>query len=220
MADWAIIFDVDGVLLELTRAEEEVFFKALSRFVKTDDLSRDWNSYKIRNDDDIIREILERNSLPKTLKPQVIAHYVDLLRDFIGTTMTSISIPGASDLLEKLRGRATLGIATANLLAAARLRLTAAKLWDDVAGLAQGADGGGHKSEILARLLARVDIPAARVIFIGDNLNDFAAASANGTHFIAFSTDLVRQELFQRNGASPICSNHVETAHMIERLLA
>ena len=57
VADFAIIFDVDGVLLELTSDEEELFFTALSKFVPTENLSRDWNSYRIRNDEDIMTEI-------------------------------------------------------------------------------------------------------------------------------------------------------------------
>ena len=58
MADAAVIFDVDGVLLELTSAEEDAFFVPFENRYGLKNLSRDWNSYAIRNDENIIAEIL------------------------------------------------------------------------------------------------------------------------------------------------------------------
>ena len=54
---------------------------------------------------------------------------------------------------------------------------------------AHGADGGGHKREILARAIAATGLPRNRIVYIGDNLNDVEAGLANGVHFIGFSTD-------------------------------
>ena len=61
MADAAVIFDVDGVLLDLTPAEEDAFFFPFARIHRLEGLSRDWDSYRIRNDEDIITEILTRH---------------------------------------------------------------------------------------------------------------------------------------------------------------
>ncbi|MGB9142147.1 MAG: hypothetical protein WCB71_08115, partial [Aestuariivirga sp.] len=61
MAEAAVIFDVDGVLLELTRAEEDAFFVPFERRYGLTNLSRDWNSYAIRNDENIIAEILQKH---------------------------------------------------------------------------------------------------------------------------------------------------------------
>ncbi len=62
--DRAVVFDVDGVLLELTAAEEDVFFGAFEAWVPPSSLSRNWNSYRIRNDDDIADEIMAANGIP------------------------------------------------------------------------------------------------------------------------------------------------------------
>ena len=62
--DRAVIFDVDGVLLDLTAAEEDAFFLAFERLHGITGLSRDWDSYRVRNDEHIIAEILERHGLP------------------------------------------------------------------------------------------------------------------------------------------------------------
>jgi FMN phosphatase YigB (HAD superfamily) len=61
--DSAVIFDVDGVLLDLTPAEEERFFVPFARRYGLTGLSRDWDSYRTRNDEDIIAEILATNGL-------------------------------------------------------------------------------------------------------------------------------------------------------------
>jgi HAD superfamily hydrolase (TIGR01549 family) len=218
--DSAVIFDVDGVLLHLSKAEEEIFFEALSAFVPTHNLSRDWNSYRIRNDDDIIAEILERNGKAAALKQDVIAHYLATLEKALNAHLKSSPVPGASELLQNLHGKARLGIATANLLTAAQLRLQHAKLWDFVGHTAQGADGGGHKRYILARLLQRIDLTPSRVVYVGDNLNDFEAGTRNGVHFIGFSIDPEKRRALSQNGALLVTENHLETLHHINALLA
>jgi HAD superfamily hydrolase (TIGR01549 family) len=220
VADWAVIFDVDGVLLELTRDEEEVFFTALSKFVPTENLSRDWNSYRIRNDEDIITEILERNCLPLTYKTNIMNHYVNSLQAALQNTLQSVEIEGAKKLLHNVSKSLTLGIATANLHDAAALRLQQTGLWPYVADNAEGADGGGHKSVILARLLQRIKKPGSQVIYIGDNINDVEAGLENGVHFIGFSTDANRRAVLQSHGAKHICANHSETFTLLKALMA
>lgn len=58
MADAAVIFDVDGVLLELKSVEEDAFFVPFEIRYGLKNLSRDRNSYAIRNDENTIAEIL------------------------------------------------------------------------------------------------------------------------------------------------------------------
>jgi phosphoglycolate phosphatase-like HAD superfamily hydrolase len=217
----AVVFDVDGVLLELTRPEEEIFFTAMSRYVPTENLSRDWSSYRIRNDDDIISEILERCGLPDTLKPEIITHYISVLNHAVASgAISTLKIPGADALLEEVPTFATIGIATANLQQAAKLRLQAAGIWNHVSAHAFGADGGGHKHAILARALKSIDAPKSRTIYIGDNVNDVVAGRENGVHFIGFSTDAERRQQLTDAGATFLAQNHRETLGHIRQILA
>jgi len=220
MADAAVIFDVDGVLLELTRAEEDAFFVPFERRFGLKGISRDWNSYAIRNDENIIAEILARHGLPEHEHANVVADYLDVLsRQLADGTLETIAIPGALELLQKLEGKLRTGIATANLLAAAELRLNHAGLWGHVSDLAHGADGGGHKREILARAIASAGLPGDRIVYIGDNLNDVEAGLSNGVHFIGFSTDSSRLAALKRAGARHTSNNHLDSFHLIGHLL-
>ncbi len=220
MADAAVIFDVDGVLLELTRAEEDAFFVPFERRYGLKDISRDWNSYAIRNDENIIAEILARHGLPEHEHAEVVADYLDVLKlQLADGTIETIVIPGALELLQNLHGSLQIGIATANLLGAAELRLKDAGLWDHVSALAHGADGGGHKREILARAIAATGLPKNRIVYIGDNLNDVEAGLSNGVHFIGFSTDSGRLAELKRAGASHTSNNHLDSFRLIGHLL-
>ena len=217
--DSAVIFDVDGVLLDLTPQEEDAFFLAFERRHGITGLSRDWDSYRIRNDEHIIAEILERHGLPPQESGAIVEDYLAILREGLsGGTLAAREIPGARALLASLSS-ARIGIATANLLSAARLRLEACALWAPVSGLAFGAEGSGHKRETVARAIAATGLPKHRIVYVGDNLNDVDAGLANGVHFIGFSEDAARRERLAKAGAAHLAGDHAGTRALIARLL-
>ena len=121
--------------------------------------------------------------------------------------------------MQKLHGSLQIGVATANLLSAAALRLKHAGLWHHVSACAHGADGGGHKRQILARAMAATGLPKNRIVYIGDNLNDVEAGFSNGVHFIGFSTDSGRLTELKRAGASHTSNNHLDSFRLIGHLL-
>ncbi|WP_373503335.1 HAD family hydrolase [Aestuariivirga sp.] len=218
--DSAVIFDVDGVLLDLTAPEEDAFFLAFERRYGLKGLSRDWDSYKVRNDEHIIAEILERHGLPADDRAAVAEDYLSILQDGLAkATLRSIAIPGAADLLRTLTNSHCLGIATANLLSAARIRLASLDMWNPVSSLAFGAEGSGHKRETVARAIAASGLPKHRIVYVGDNLNDVDAGLSNGAHFIGFSESAARRETLAAAGAVHLSGNHHTTARLITGLL-
>jgi phosphoglycolate phosphatase-like HAD superfamily hydrolase len=223
MVDTAVIFDVDGVLLDLTPAEEDAFFWAFAKLHGLKGLSRDWDSYRIRNDEDIITEILEKH-FGRTPSPAehsaIISAYLSHLASDIGLKRLAPSpIDGAAELLARLSGRARLGIATANLLEAAELRLADCRLWEPVKDRAFGANGGGAKRDILARAIEGLALPRERIVFIGDNLNDVEAGLGNGVHFIGFARDEAKCRRLAEAGAQRVCNHHRDTLKHIEDAL-
>jgi beta-phosphoglucomutase-like phosphatase (HAD superfamily) len=218
--DSAVIFDVDGVLLDLTPAEEDGFFLAFERRHGITGLSRDWDSYRTRNDEHIIAEILEAHGLPASDHDLIVADYLAIMTEGIADgSRAPATIRGAGELLNTLDGH-RLGIATANLLSAAKLRLAAHDLWEPVAGLAFGAEGSGHKRETVAKAIAATGLPKHRIVYIGDNLNDVDAGLSNGVHFIGFSESEERRGKLSGAGARHLSGDHRETARIIRSLLA
>jgi HAD superfamily hydrolase (TIGR01549 family) len=218
--DSLVIFDVDGVLLELTAAEEDAFFDVFARRYAITGLSRDWDSYRIRNDQDIIDEILEVHGKDPAERQRVIADYLHhLAAEIAARRLTPIAIAGARELLAGLTG-VRLGVATANLLGAAQLRLDAVGLWRPVSRIAAGAEGGGPKRAILARAIAAAGLPKERIVFVGDNLQDVDAGLANGVHFIGFSTNEARRTRLAAAGARHLAGDHDETRRLIANLLS
>lgn len=220
MAKAAVIFDVDGVLLNLTAAEENLFFEPFERRYGLTGLSRDWNSYRIRNDEQIVAEIFERYSLPETERPSLTDEYHALLASRLANgTLQPQRVPGAADLLKALNDRVRLGIATANFRQAAHLRLKAAGLWEPVRNHARGADGSGHKWQTLAGLVAELELPPNRIVYVGDNVNDVEAGLRTGVHFIGFSEVEGRATTLKQAGASHTCHSHNDTLRLIKEFL-
>ena len=83
-------------LLELTRAEEDAFFVPFERRYGLKDISRDWNSYAIRNDENIIAEILRpwpsRTMNTTKSLPTIWTFWDSSWKD---GTIETITIPGA-----------------------------------------------------------------------------------------------------------------------------
>jgi beta-phosphoglucomutase-like phosphatase (HAD superfamily) len=217
--DSAVIFDVDGVLLDLTAAEENAFFRVFEQRYGLTGLSNDWDSYRVRNDEHIIAEILETHDLPSMDHAKIVADYLAILESGLASGALRVTeITGAKDLLAGLR-HCRIGIATANLLSAARLRLQSAAMWAPVQDLAFGAEGSGHKRETVARAIRATGLPRDRIVYIGDNLNDVDAGLANGVHFIGFSKDATRRSHLAAAGADHLSGDHAQTGVIIRRLL-
>jgi phosphoglycolate phosphatase-like HAD superfamily hydrolase len=220
LAGTAVIFDVDGVLLDLTAAEEDAFFLAFEGRYGITGLSRDWDSYKIRNDEHIIAEILEAHGLPAKEKNLIVTDYLAILSGGIAEgTIATQAIAGAAQLIRLLNDDCNCGIATANLLSAAKIRLESQSLWHPVSHLAFGAEGSGHKRETVARAISATGLPKQRIVYIGDNLNDVEAGLSNGVHFIGFSSDPVRMGKLKAAGATHLSGDHGMTRDLICRLL-
>ena len=221
----AVIFDVDGPLLHLTPAEEDAFFEPFKRVHGITGLSNDWDSYRTRNDEDIILEILEGHfgrAAERHELETITTTYADVMETgYADGSLRVEAVPGALDLLEKLHaaGGIALGTATANVLHAARVRLEQAGMWDYVQHHPGAADGGGAKRDVLRRVIDNLDLPPERIVFLGDNLNDLDAGQANGVNFVGFHVAEAKRRRLLDNGAEIVFGDHSYTHSYIIDLL-
>lgn len=211
----AVVFDVDGVLLDLTADETGAFVGAFERCFAIDHVNQDWNVYRKRNDIEIAREILER-ALGREPDRRELARVLDeyVVRLEMGLSSGRITPrvrPGTEAVLEALQGRdgLALALATANLRAAARLRLSKAGLWRSFS-CGGFAEDGEDKSAILRSVieaLAEQSASALRadeIVFIGDQPSDLRAAQDNGTGFIGIADEAGQRNLLKAAGAGRI----------------
>jgi phosphoglycolate phosphatase-like HAD superfamily hydrolase len=220
----AVIFDVDGVLLHLSPAEEDGFFEPFREVYGLTGLSRDWNAYNIRNDLHIVREIIESRFGRSATAQEVEAwrrRYLEIIHDWIERGVFAVEpVAGAVDLLRDLgRCGTPTGIATANIIDAARMRLEAAGAWPHIRHWA-GAESGGPKKQILGRLISDLGLSRRDVIYIGDNLNDLEAGREHAGHFIGFSSSPRQRQYLKECGAVLLAGDHRETRLILERLLS
>jgi len=226
MPDRAVIFDIDGPLLDLTAAEEALFFAPMRQRYGNVTATTDWNSYRIRNDVEIYREALENHLKrpPSALEIQQICEgYISGMRKgHDDGTLDVVSVPGAQRLLQRLSAikNLALGVATANLTAAAELRLRKVDMWDAISAHVGAAEAGGPKSSILASVLRNLRLPPEHIVFLGDNLNDLRAAEVNGVHFIGFDVTAKKRNALANAGAKVVCGDHETSWSHIKEMLS
>ncbi len=222
----AVIFDVDGPLLHLGPEEEAAFFAPFRTLFGIENLSNDWNSYAIRNDREIVHQVLGEH-LGTGFGPH---HYDSFLEAYDRELTGGIedgrivvsAVAGADALLAALSTRQpelALGMATANLRRAAEVRLVKAGMWHHVSAHPGAADEGGHKHQILARVIAGLGLGPDSIVYIGDNLNDLEAAQVNGTHFIGFHVAEEKRNRLSQHGARHVTGDHAQTLALIGEML-
>ncbi|MEM7429159.1 MAG: HAD family hydrolase [Pseudomonadota bacterium] len=226
----AVIFDVDGVLLHLTEPEENAFFTALELVFGITGASSDWDSYKVRNDVAIVEELIEthlgREANASDLN-RFTDKYISLIDIALKTGEIKVQIiAGIRDVLMSLTqiDEITMGLATANMMPAAKLRLRAAGL-NDFFTVGGFAEARGPKREILRKTIAELrmpdgaSMPRDRIVYLGDNLVDVDAGLSNGCGFIAFNVDKAKHGILREAGAEIVLSDHADTAAEIRKLL-
>lgn len=227
---YAVIFDVDGVLLHLTEPEEHVFFAALESVFGITGASSDWDSYKVRNDVAIVEELIERQLGREATTGDLnrfTDKYISMMDIGIKTGEIEVQqIDGIRDVLMALTPieNITMGLATANMMPAAKLRLKTAGL-NDFFTVGGFAEARGPKREILRKTIADLKMPDGspmpkeRIVYLGDNLVDVDAGLHNGCGFIAVNVDEAKHPVLREAGAEIVLSDHKDTAAEIKRLL-
>ena len=193
-----VLFDIDGTLVLTGGAG----LRAMTRAVETilgHPEALEGIPVAGRTDRIILTDVLRRigHDLDEPLFQQLRAQYVAFLSEEIHLPGHGVKavMPGVRPLLDRLRHREDvwLGLLTGNFVEGARIKLEHFDLWKYFRGGAFG-DDAADRNALVPFAVARAreeglpEIPADRVLVVGDTPHDIACARAVGAVPVAVAT--------------------------------
>ena len=198
------LFDIDGTLINCSDATHYFAFCEALAMLSGRPLTLEGVVAHGNTDVGILRDALALAGVPEESWRPRLAEARELMSRFVAEKAAELRVevlPSVMRVLEELRGcGALLGVATGNLEAIGRLKLSSA-------GLLGYFDFGGYSDQFefrkdvfrhaleLARSAAGSD---ARVCVVGDTPEDVRAARANGVDVVAVATGIYSAEELRR----------------------
>lgn len=178
----AVLFDIDGVLLDSATANLVFYQTLLTKFGYTGPTAEEFSSlnhmsmldvihrYALSADHDVI---MQMHAAGDTIKD-----HLHLLR----------MMPGAQEVVQSLSKDYQLGLVTNRTRAAVQHFFDFSHLATNFSVIACYETTAKHKPdpEPLIWAMARLEVSPAETVFIGDSEVDQQAAEAAGTHFLLF----------------------------------
>lgn len=189
----AIIFDIDGTLVESMAIDTELYFEAIRAVLGPVRVREDLRSYRHVTDSGILRQVVEDNRAPfdDAAAAAIQARFVESLEAHIRSCGPFPTIDGAIPFFEKIRSAADqrVAIATGGWRQSALLKLDSAGFDIDGVPLAS-SDDFPSRVDIMRYALARIGSDVESVTYFGDAEWDRRASDALGWNFVAVGPDL------------------------------
>ncbi len=224
MSITAVLFDIDGTLLDMRGAGRRSFVSTLKNvFGWDDDIS--YINFAGNTDLNVLQQVFAAHGRPLTSEAQT--RFFERLPVELEQTAAQAQLilyPGVRELLERLSGdaRVVLGLVTGNVAACARIKL---KQFDLHSHFVLGAFGDDHadRSEIARLALRRVQAKAGRepieyLFLIGDTPHDIQAAQSIGAFSIAVATGKFDADALRTAGANRVLDDLSDTAAILRLL--
>lgn len=221
----AILFDIDGTLLDMRGAGKLSFVRTLKTALGIeDDLSR--FSFAGSTDLDVVRQVMEHHQRPFTAADFARFEAQLPIELEAATHEGELTLfPGVRSLLESLSNTPDLilGLVTGNVESCAWIKLRQFNLHNH---FILGAFGNEHadRNDIARLAMKRVEArlkPGQAIkarFLIGDTPNDIAAAHAIDAVSIAVATGHFTVEALQKAGAMVALSDLSDTACILQML--
>ncbi|MCL4808144.1 MAG: haloacid dehalogenase-like hydrolase [Thermoanaerobaculia bacterium] len=224
-----VLFDVDGTLLSSGRHGLDAFSEALRLTFGT---AGDVASYRFegRLDPVIVADLMGAAGIPGDVvaerREAALSLYLDLLEAALAETPPALK-PGAAELVSRVASFPSVvpALLTGNVRRGARIKLSAAGLWDRFRFGVFG-DEASLRTDLgpiaLARALeetGRAFSPAETVV-VGDARADVECGRAIGARVVAVATGRTSAEELRDAGADVVLPSFADVASACEAILA
>jgi len=234
-----ILFDIDGTLLR-SRGAGMRCMEAAGAEIFGRPFPSDGVDFGGALDPHIYLQLCERHGLPEGAGelPRFRAAYARRLAGVLGggagsahgTSGSAIAwpLPGVPALLDALHGRPelTVGLLTGNWPETGALKLAAAGLPVERFVVNAWGEDGARRPDLLPVALARYaerhgrELPARRVVVVGDTPRDVEVARTHGARALAVATGHHKAEALAAAGADLVVQDLSETERLLEWLTA
>ena len=182
----AVIFDVDGTLLDSSTEDEELYKLAVEEVLGPVSFRAGLSEYEVVTDIGILLQVFSDNRIQadQRLVESIKNRFFALLEEFIEQAGPFREIPGAQSILERLRASAShdVAIATGGWRHSAETKLRAAGF--DPSGLRLAtSDDALTREEIMLEALRGIGPSFETVTYYGDGVWDREACERLGWEF-------------------------------------
>jgi len=203
----AVIFDIDGTLLD-SSAEDEELYKQAVRNVLGDVIFRaSLHEYTRVTDSGILLQVLDDNRVAaeERIIERIRREFFRLVEAHVSTSGPFREIPGARAMLGRLKDSPEHGvaIATGGWRHSARIKLASAGF--DLDGIPLvSSDDAIDRTEIMRIALEAIGMPAASITYFGDGAWDRQACECLGWTFRPVGPALNGLSSFEELALEPV----------------
>jgi len=216
-----VLFDIDGTLIRTRGAGRDALDEAFAALFGWPNATRDVDV--AGSTDTVIVEAVARRHGGRADPAAVHDLYVPALRRRLEDPTRTEVLPGVIGVLDRLRGRATVGLLTGNWRAGAEAKLAVAGLWEHFSFGAFAADAPDRNRlypVAIARARASGWDGSGPVLVVGDTPADVACARFGGGVAVAVATGFASMEAL-RASAPDVILDDLEQGqdHLLELVL-
>ena len=188
----AVIFDIDGTLVESFHFDGIIYASAVKDVLGEVIIKDNWNHYKNITDTGILRQIMDENEICEEGQiGKVRKKFGELVRRHLENSGECRPKKGAIGLIDKLLSdpRYKVGFATGGWRHTAEMKLQQAG-FDLKNAVLFSSDDSDERVGIMKKCLLALGSCFDRIVYIGDAEWDIQAAETLGWHFIGVGARL------------------------------